>query len=198
MTVVVLASASTARRAMLEAAGVAVEMMPARVDEAGIKASLAAEGAPTAAAAEALAEVKAMRISRRYPGRLVLGADQMLECSGAWFDKPADRPAAAAQLEALSGREHRLVSCVVAALDGSRIWHHTDEAVLRMRQLSAGFIAWYLDAVGDEALMTVGVYRVEGLGAQLFSRIAGDHFTIQGMPLLPVLGFLRERGELRA
>jgi septum formation protein len=87
---------------------------------------------------------------------------------------------------------------VVAALDGSRIWHHTDEAVLRMRQLSAGFIAWYLDAVGDEALMTVGVYRVEGLGAQLFSRIAGDHFTIQGMPLLPVLGFLRERGELRA
>ena len=193
---IVLASASKARFAMLERAGVAVVAQAAAVDEEEIKHSFRAAGLKADEVAEALAELKAQRISVRHPGRIVLGSDQMLECDGVWLDKPADRAEAASHLKTLRGRPHRLVSCVVAVMNGSRQWHHTDAAVLTMRNVSDAFIERYLDELGDEALTSVGAYQLEGLGAQLFNRIQGDYFTILGMPLLPVLDYLRLRHVL--
>ena len=192
----ILASASRTRRMILANAGLAFEVSAARVDEAGVKASLAAEDASAAQVAEALAELKALRVSSGRAGALVIGADQMLECEGRWFDKPADRDQAARQLAALGGRVHELVCCACLVLDGSRIWHRIDRARLTMRPLSPAFIEAYLDAVGDRALESVGAYQLEGLGAQLFSRVEGDYFTILGLPLLPLLEFLRGRGVL--
>lgn len=192
----VLASASRTRRTMLENAGLTFEVEAARVDEAGVKASLSAEGATAAQVAETLAELKALRVSPRRPGALVIGADQMLECEGRWFDKPSDRGQAAAQLAALGNRTHELVCCACVALDGQRVWHRVDRARLTVRPLSAAFIEAYLDAVGERALDSVGAYQLEGLGAQLFSKIEGDFFTILGLPLLPLMEFLRDRGIL--
>ncbi|MGD9741959.1 MAG: Maf family protein [Dongiaceae bacterium] len=191
---IVLASASAARAAMLRAAGVAVEIDPARIDESEVKRSLGAENATTAAIAETLAELKAVAVSRRRPGRLVLGADQMLDCEGMRFDKPADRAAARDQLLRLGGRRHELVSAAVAVRDGERLWHHVDHARLTMRSLSAEFVDAYLDRAGEAALQSVGAYQLEGLGAQLFRKIEGDYFTILGLPLLPLLEFLRGHG----
>ncbi|EWY40579.1 septum formation protein Maf [Skermanella stibiiresistens SB22] len=190
---VVLASASQARRAMLENAGVAVIAQPAAVDEEEIKHSFAAAGFKAEEAAEALAELKATRVASRLPGVLVLGADQMLDHDGSWFDKPADRAEAKRHLQALRGGKHRLVSSVVAVMNGQRQWHHTDSATLTMRQFSDDFIDRYLDEMGDAVLTSVGAYQLEGLGSQLFNRIEGDYFTILGMPLLPVLDYLRQR-----
>ena len=198
MSALVLASASPARRAMLEAAGVALEVEPARVDEAALKAGLRAEGAPPRDQADALAELKALRVSARRPGRLVLGADQVLDLEGEALDKPADRAAARAQLERLSGRRHALVSAAVIAEDGQAVWRHVGRAELDMRPLGDAFIEGYLDRVGDAALASVGVYQAEGLGAQLFRRIGGDWFTVLGLPLLEVLAYLRTRGLLPA
>ena len=194
---VILASQSRARRALLEAAGVAHVVEPARVDEDEVKRAMHADGAPAAAIAERLAETKALRVSLRRPAALVIGCDQMLECGARDFDKPADRAAAAAQLAALAGRTHRLVSAAVVAQGGVRIWHAVDAASLTMRALSAEFIDAYLDAAGDAALASVGAYQLEGLGAQLFARVEGDYFTVLGLPLLPLLEFLRARGVLR-
>jgi septum formation protein len=193
---VVLASASPSRRQLLAAAGVRVEVEAPRVDEESVKAALSAEGASVEQAAETLAELKAQRISARRPEALVIGADQMLECGGVWFDKPPDRAHAAGHLRALLGREHRLVCAVCVVHRGARIWHHVDQARLVMRPLSDDFIEAYLDAAGPSVLSTVGAYRLEDLGAQLFSRVEGDHFTILGLPLLPLLGFLRDRRVL--
>lgn len=191
---VVLASASRARRLMLANAGVVVTSDAAHVDEDEIKRSMRAEGAGVDATAEMLAEVKAIRVTRRHPGALVIGADQMLECDGESFDKPRDAAEAALRLRALSGKTHRLVSAVVVARDGERLWHDVDTARLTMRKLTEPFIAGYLAALGDEALSSVGAYQLEGLGAQLFTRVEGDFFTVLGMPLLPLLGFLRNHG----
>lgn len=193
---VILASASRARAAMLEQAGVACERRPANVDEDEVKQSLRAAGADVASVAQALAVLKAETTSRRCPGALVIGADQMLDCGGRWFDKPDGRDGARATLRALRGREHRLISAAVVVQDGQRVWQHTDDAVLAMRPLSDAFIERYLDALGDSAFGSVGAYQLEGLGAQLFSRVAGDFFTVLGLPLLPLLGFLRTRGVL--
>ena len=190
----VLASASPSRAALLRQAGIDVIAEPARVDEAEVKAALAAEGASAAIAAETLAELKAQKVSSRYPSILVVGADQMLECDGLWFDKPADLAQAAAHLRALSGRTHRLVCAVCVVRDASRIWHHVAEARLTMRPLGDTFIADYLETVGARALESVGAYQLEGRGAQLFSRIEGDYFTILGLPLLPLLDVLRNHG----
>jgi septum formation protein len=192
----VLASGSATRARLLRDAGVQIVVDPPSVDEEEVKQAFRADGAAPDEAAEALADLKARRITSRHPGRLVLGADQMLECEGEWFDKPADRAAAGAQLACLAGRTHRLVSAAVVHLDGQRIWHRIEAARLTMRPLGSAFLSAYLDAVGDDVLGSVGAYRVEGLGAQLFARIEGDHFTIQGLPLLPLLGFLRQRGAL--
>jgi len=188
---VVLASASASRRALLRNAGLAVACEAARIDEDEIKVALKAEGADPERVAETLAELKAQRVSRRHAGALVIGADQMLDCNGVWFDKPSDRAHAAAHLKALSGREHRLISALCVVQDGARLWHHLEEARLTVRTLSDTFIDDYLDAVGDAALASVGAYQLEGLGAQLFGRIEGDYFTILGLPLLPLLDFLR-------
>jgi septum formation protein len=193
---VVLASGSATRARLLRDAGVEILVDRPAVDEEAAKQAFRADGATPDEAAEALADLKARRIAPRHPGRLVLAADQMLECEGEWFDKPADRAAAEVQLARLAGRTHRLVSAAVVHLDGQRIWHRIEVARMTMRPLGAPFLAAYLDAAGDAVLGSVGAYHVEGLGAQLFARIEGDHFTIQGLPLLPLLGFLRQRGVL--
>lgn len=191
---VILASQSAIRRKLLENAGLAVETLPARVDEDEIKLALRAAGASVEDAAIKLAEAKARRVAERIPGALVIGCDQMLECNGVWFDKPPDRAHATAHLRALSGKTHRLISAVVAYRNMVRVWHHVDAAKLSVRPLSDAFIATYLDQVGESALSSVGAYQLEGLGAQLFTRIEGDYFTVLGLPLLPLLGFLRANG----
>ncbi|WP_456152001.1 Maf family protein [Azospirillum argentinense] len=193
---VVLASGSRTRAEMLERAGVRVTLVPAAVDEEEIKLAARAEGAPVEDVAEALAELKAQRVTRKHPGALVIGADQMLECEGRWFDKPADRDAARVQLQDLRGKMHRLVSCAVVIRDGERLWHHVDRARLTMRPFSDAFLDSYLNAAGDDVLGSVGAYHLEGLGAQLFHRVDGDFFTILGLPLLPLLGFLRVHGVI--
>ncbi|GIK97978.1 MAG: Maf-like protein [Alphaproteobacteria bacterium] len=195
---VILASASAPRARLLAAAGVRATQEAAAVDEAEVKRSLAAEKASAAQVAEALAELKASKISRRHPEALVIGCDQMLDCDGSWFDKPDSRAAARDQLLRLSGRRHRLVTAVVVLRRGERLWHHIGAATLAMRPLSPEFIDAYLDAAGDAALSSVGAYQLEGLGAQLFARVDGDYFTILGLPLLPLLDFLRHHGVLPA
>lgn len=197
-SVLVLASGSSARARMLKDCGVAVEIVKPAVDEAELKASYRTEGANVIDTAVALAEMKARAVSRRLNGRYVLGADQMLECEGTWFDKPADKEAARRQLKALSGRAHHLVSAAVLVKDGERLWHHVDRAELTMRELGDDFLDWYLAAIGDEVTNSVGAYHLEGLGAQLMSRVRGDFFTVLGLPLLPVLAILRAHGMLRA
>ena len=188
---IVLASASAIRRTLLTNAGIPCIADPGAVDEDEIKLAMKKEGAAPSAVAETLAELKAMRVAPRHGNALVFGADQMLECNGIWFDKPADRDHAAAHLKALGGRTHRLISAVVCIRNGARVWHHTATASLTMRPLSPAFIEAYLDAAGPAVLKSVGAYQLEGLGAQLFSRIEGDYFTVLGLPLLPILAFLR-------
>ncbi len=188
---VVLASGSRTRLALLEAAGVPVTVEVPRVDEAMVKDALKAEQAPVERAAETLAELKATRVSARHPGALVIGCDQMLECEGRWLDKPEDRAQAAEQLRFLRGKVHRLVTTAVVLRDGQRLWHQTDQARLQMRPFSDEFLEDYLDRVGAAVLSSVGAYQLEGLGAQLFTRVDGSHFTILGLPLLPLLDFLR-------
>jgi septum formation protein len=193
---IILASGSQTRLALLERAGLSVDVVAPSVDEQEMKASFQAEKAPAEACAEALAELKAMRISARYPGAIVIGADQMLDCNGVWFDKPADQAHARAHLQALRGKSHRLVTAAVVALNGSRIWHTIDTATLTMRPFTDAFLDDYLARVGPSVLSSVGAYHLEGLGAQLFSRVDGDFFTILGLPLLPLLGFLRDHGTV--
>ena len=189
---VVLASTSRSRRALLEAGGVPFDVDPALVDEDEVKRSLRAENASATDIAEVLADAKASRVSGRHPGRMVLGADQVLECGGTQYDKPATRMEASAQLKALRGRQHTLVSHAVVRRDGQRLWQASDTALMEMRDVSDAFIEKYLDAAGGEVLNGPGAYRVEELGVQLFRRVRGDHFTILGLPLLPLLDFLRE------
>lgn len=188
---VILASQSPARRRLLAAAGVAFQADSPRVDEEEVKRSLRAAGARPEQAAEQLAEIKALKVSQRHPGALVIGADQLLVCDGAWFDKPADRAAALAQLEALQGRMHRLVTSLVVARDGQRLWHHQEAPRITLRRLDRAQLERYLEAAGDGVLASVGAYHLEGLGAQLMLKVEGDHFTVQGLPLLPLLEFLR-------
>ena len=188
----VLASSSAARTTMLTHAGVPHSVCPPAVDEATVKESLA--DAPPQGVAETLAELKARSVAGRYPTALVIGADQALAQDNVFFDKPADVEHARAQLHSLSGDAHELHSSVCVVQGGQRLWHCNDRARLDMRTLSASFIDQYLDAIGDDACRSVGAYRLEGLGAQLFTRVNGDYFTVLGMPLLPLLAFLRDCG----
>jgi len=191
---VVLASGSAVRARLLAAAGIAFETKPVAVDEGEIKIGLKAEKASPREAAEALAELKAQRVSRNHAGAFVIGADQILECQGVWFDKPEDRTGAAENLKALGGRSHDLIASVCIVRDGIVLWHHSDRATLHVRALNDEYIERYLDAAGEGALSSVGAYQFEGLGANLFTRIEGDYFTILGLPLLPLLDFLRGHG----
>lgn len=191
----ILASSSATRARLLREAGLAFDVVKPHVDEDEIKISYRAGGADVSEAALALAELKVQAASRRAaPGDFVLGSDQMLDCEGDWFDKPADRNAAREQLRALRGRAHHLVTSAYLMKDGARIWHHVERAELTMRDFSDAFLDDYLDRAGDAVLGSVGAYHLEGLGAQLFSRVRGDFFTILGLPLLPVLAILREHG----
>ena len=192
----ILASASQSRRDLLEAAGLRFGVQPAHVDEAEIKLSARAEGMSAADTALALADLKASRVSGRAPQALVIGADQILVCEGVWFDKPVNCDAARHQLLALRGKSHVLATTVVCHLGGRRIWRHVVEPRLVMREFSESFLDAYLDAEGEAVTSTVGAYRLEARGVHLFERIDGDHATILGLPLLPLLGFLRQHGAL--
>ncbi len=171
-------------------------MAPAAIDEAEIKATFRAERLAAAECANALAEAKALRVARRHPGSLVIGADQMLVCEGAWLDKPGDHTAARMQLQALRGKSHELLSAVCVVRGGERLWHYVDRSTLTMRAFSDDFLEGYLAAAGVDILGAVGAYRLEGLGVQLFSRIEGGYFAILGLPLLPLLDFLRGHGVI--
>lgn len=190
-----LASRSAIRRALLEAAGVPVEVSPADIDERALEAQ-APRQSPTALAG-LLAREKAMMVSRRSAGRLVLGADQTLSLEDRCFAKPPDRAAACIQLRALSGRAHELHSAIAFVQDGAVRFETASVARLSMRPLSGDFIDRYLDAAGDAVTASVGAYQLEGLGAQLFDQIDGDYFTVLGLPLLAALDFLRRDGCLR-
>ncbi|MEL7465581.1 MAG: nucleoside triphosphate pyrophosphatase [Pseudomonadota bacterium] len=192
----VLASTSPWRAEMLRNAGVEIECVPPGVDEDEMKLALRSDGVLPRDQADALAEMKARRVSSRVPGVLVLGADQVLDFKGDALDKPQDAAAARETLRRLRGERHELLSAAVIALDGAPIWRHIGRARLFMRPFSDAFITEYLASIGEDALQTPGAYMLEGLGAQLFSRIDGDYFTILGLPLIETLGFLRVRGIL--
>lgn len=192
----VLASASAARRAVLEAAGLRFEAMAAAVDEDAIKEAAKAEAIPPADAALMLADAKAGRIARRDPEALVIGCDQLLVCEGRWFDKPADLTAARDHLLALRGRSHQLVTAITCHRHGHRIWQHVAVPRLTMRDVSDAFLDAYLAAEGQAVTQSVGAYRIEGPGVHLFSKVEGEHAAILGLPLLPLLDFLRQHGVL--
>src|ERR1700728_1303926 len=190
----VLASKSAVRRALLEAAGVAVEVCPPGLDERAFEAGVG-PAAPAVVAA-LLAREKASVVARSKPGRLVLGADQTLALGSERFAKPADRTAAREQLRALSGRTHEVHAAIVFMHDARVVFEHVGSARLTMRQLSDRLLDLYLDAAGSAATASVGAYQIEGPGIQLFERLDGDYFTILGLPLLAALDFLRRRGCL--
>jgi septum formation protein len=180
----------------LSQAGLRFDTRVAGVDEAAIKESALAAAMPAEDAAILLADAKAERIAARAPDALVIGADQLLVCEGQWFDKPPDIAAARSQLQRLRGREHELVTALVCHRAGQRIWQHVAKPRLRMREFSDAFLDAYLAAEGDALLTSVGAYRLEGLGVHLFDRIEGDQPAILGLPLLPLLSFLRQHGVL--
>lgn len=192
----ILASKSQSRRAMLDAAGVGYESIPADLDERALEAGLV--GAVPEAVALALAKAKALAVSREQPSRLVLGSDSLVDVAGRRFDKPANREDAAEHLRFFSGKTMQLHSAAALARGGAIVWRHAAVAKLRVRGLSDSFIRSYLDREWPAVAGCVGVFRIEDRGVQLFETIEGDHFTVLGMPLLAVLGGLREQGELAA
>jgi len=193
-----LASTSPYRRRLLEAAGVSFRVVPANVDEAALKRGLAATSrVEPSAVAEAMAEAKALAVSSCFPEALVIGADQVLALEDDLFDKPGDLKMVRVQLERLRGRTHRLFSAAALAQSGHVVWRNVEEAVLTMRSFSTEFLDGYLAKAGAGLCQIVGAYEIEGTGVQLFERVEGDHFTIIGLPLLPLLGELRTRGVIR-
>jgi len=193
---VILASASPTRQRLLAAAGLDVEIVPALVDEEKIRHDFATDRQDIADCALALAEAKARQVANHHLHCLVIGADQILACGKRWFSKPTDLGDARTQLRLLRGRDHELITAACVVRDTARIWHAISRAKLTMRQFSDAFLETYLIAEQAAILGSVGAYRLEGRGAQLFSAIRGDYFAILGLPLLELLGFLRTRGAL--
>lgn len=198
MTVLILASGSASRQRLLRDAHVSFDVIKPAVDEDAAKAALRADGLSVRDTADALAELKAIKAARGAPpGVLVLGCDQTLEdADGDLVDKVDSRDAAADLLARLSGRAHRLHSASVIVEDGRPVWRHMDSVTMHMRPLTAGFITDYLKSDWDNCRWCVGCYRIEGPGVQLFSRIEGSLFTVQGLALLPLLDYLRTRGVI--
>jgi septum formation protein len=194
----ILASASASRRAMLDAAGVRYEAIPADIDEAGIKDQMRAAGAGPNEIALALAQAKAVAISANHHGRLVLGSDSLVSVDTLFYDKPRSRDDAAAHLRHFSGKKMRLDSAIAFARDGAVVAGQCDTASLATRPLSEAFIAAYLDTEWPAIAGCVGCFRIEGRGVHLFESIDGSHFTVLGMPLLSVLSYLRSAGILTA
>ena len=185
----ILASQSLARQVLLANAGIAFEAIPAKIDERAVE--LASGLSSPREIAAVLAREKAVSVSLRYPGQFVVGADQTLTLGERLFSKPAGRAQAASQLQALAGRTHELHSAVAVVRDGETIFADAASARMTMRPLDDAAISAYLDATGETVTASVGAYQFEGLGIHLFERIEGDHFTILGLPLLPLLKFLR-------
>jgi septum formation protein len=190
----ILASASKVRGQMLANAGVAFDVKISNVDEDAIKA--AAGEKPVEEIAAKLAVAKATTVSANHPEALVIGADQILECDGTLFDKPVGRAGAVTHLDAMRGKGHRLITAACVLRAGEILWQVTDDVHLTMRDLSDEYIQSYLDQAGDDVLASVGAYRLEDIGAQLFTRVEGDFFTVLGLPLLPLLEFLRSQSML--
>ena len=196
MIPLILASKSQARAQLLSNAGLSFETSVAQIDERAAEQPLLAAGASPADIATLLAQVKATEVSVRNPGALVIGADQTLGFGDKRFNKPEDDTAARRQLLELAGQSHQLNSAVVCAKDGEILWSHVSTATLTMRPLSPEEIGRYMARVGDQVRSSVGCYQLEGLGVQLFEKIDGDYFTILGLPLLPLLGYLRDQQGL--
>jgi septum formation protein len=192
----ILASGSPFRRKMLSDAGLVFDVEKAEIDERTVEQSVAGSGLSPEDLATILSEAKATDVSGRNGGRVVIGCDQTLSLGDKVLHKPKDMEQARRRLLELSGRTHQLSSAVVAVRDGETLWRHVSIARLTMRELSPAFIGRHLAQVGEKALESVGAYQIEGEGIQLFERIEGDHFTIIGLPILPLLAFLRERGMI--
>lgn len=193
-----LASASETRLSMLRAAGIEVTALPARVDEESIRAALESEGASPRDVADTLAEMKARKLADRNPGALVLGADQVLELERRVFAKPETPEDALNQLRSLRGKTHKLLSAAVLYDKGAPVWRHVGEARLTMRQVSDVYLQDYVARNWDLIRHSVGGYQLEAEGVRLFSAVAGDHFTILGLPLLPLLNYFSDRGMIAA
>ncbi|MEZ5840339.1 MAG: Maf-like protein [Hyphomicrobiales bacterium] len=195
-TPLVLASKSRSRVMLLENAGLVFETRPADIDERAVEAPLLEADFPPDDIAAVLAEAKAMAVCEERPGALVIGSDQTLGLGHERFNKPKTMEDARRQLLAMRGRTHSLYSAIACVRDGETVWRHVSRADLTMRDFTPEFVGRYLAEVGDDALTSVGAYRLEGPGIQLFEKIEGDYFTILGLPLLPLLGFLRDEGIL--
>lgn len=193
---IVLSSSSTTRRKLLTQTGLHFKTAKPPVDETVIKTKLKNAGATAEQVAENLAESKANSVAAILPGAHVIGADQMLECDGVWYDKPASREGAKAHLKSLRGKTHKLITAAVIAYEGRIVWRLVDTAHMTMRDFSDEFLDRYLEKAGEGVIHSVGAYQLEGAGAQLFDKVEGDFFSILGLPLIPLLAGLRETGAL--
>lgn len=191
---VILASGSKIRASLLINAGISIETEIAKVDEASIKSAMFSEGAPARDIADVLAETKARRIATKNPDAIVIGADQVLVCQNILYDKPQDLDEAQKQLSKLRGKTHELLSAAVIYENAKPVWRHIGRAQLMMRPFSDEFLEEYIKTNGNSLLETVGAYKLEETGSQLFTRVQGDYFSVLGLPLLEVLGFMRTRG----
>jgi septum formation protein len=193
---IVLSSTSATRRKLLAQTGLHFKTAKPPVDETLIKTKLKSAGAKAEEVADNLAESKANAVAAILPGAYVIGADQMLDCDGVWYDKPLDREGARAHLKSLRGKTHRLITAVVIAHEGKIVWRLVETAHMTMRNFSDEFLDQYLEKAGEGVINSVGAYQLEGAGAQLFAKVEGDFFSILGLPLIPLLAGLREAGAL--
>jgi septum formation protein len=192
----ILASSSTTRANILNKAGLTFTIERPNVDEASVRRTMIADGTSLETGAALLAEMKALEVSQVQPEAFTIGADQILECGGVWFEKPQTIDQARTQLLDLRGKRHRLISSVVVAVGGTKVWEHTDQAEMTMRAIGDVFLEDYIAIMGNRMFWSVGGYQLEGVGSQLFSKVLGNHYTILGLPLLPLLGFLRSHDIL--